>query len=403
MLTSRETYDPHPEDAWKRLKMRVRKPQELAVLQAVAAWREREARERNVPRGRVLKDDAIYEIAQQQPRDAAALSRLRTTPKGWERSATATALLGASTRRLPCRRSRCRRLPKPAAGAGRLECRGGTAQGGAPARRRARGRRGQGAGASADDIDRIAADGEEADVPALQGWRREVFGETGAAAGARRDRDQVRQAQDRRVRTLRPRAPALTAVKAQALEDCHLSAARCGEESMVSRRTVLGLGVAAGATTLAGGAVHSAFRAEMDRAEARIATGRTTIPTRSGTMEYAEKGTGRPILMIHGTGGGFDQGLHFAAPLVTAGYRVIAPSRFGYLGSDFPADAGTAAQADAFVDLLDALGIERLPVAGGSAGALPRSSSPSAIPTAAARWSPSYRRPMRPTGRPTRR
>jgi pimeloyl-ACP methyl ester carboxylesterase len=140
---------------------------------------------------------------------------------------------------------------------------------------------------------------------------------------------------------------------------------------MVSRRTVLGLGVAAGATTLAGGAVHSAFRAEMDRAEARIATGSTTIPTRSGRMEYAEKGGGRPILMIHGTGGGFDQGLHFAAPLVAAGYRVIAPSRFGYLGSDFPADAGTAAQADAFVDLLDALGIERLPVAGGSAGALP--------------------------------
>lgn len=88
-------------------------------------------------------------------------------------------------------------------------------------------------------------------------------------------------------------------------------------------------------------------------------------------MEYAERGTGRPILMIHGTGGGFDQGLHFAAPLVTAGYRVIAPSRFGYLRSEFPANAGTAAQADAFVDLLDALGIERLPVAGGSAGALP--------------------------------
>jgi ribonuclease D len=72
VLTSRETYDPHPEDAWRRLKMRRRKPIELAVVQKVAAWREREARERNVPRGRVIKDDAIYEIAQQQPRDAAA-------------------------------------------------------------------------------------------------------------------------------------------------------------------------------------------------------------------------------------------------------------------------------------------------------------------------------------------
>ncbi|WP_204316265.1 HRDC domain-containing protein, partial [Serratia marcescens] len=78
-----------PEDAWKRLKMRLRKPQELAVVQVVAAWREREARERDVPRGRLLKDDAIYEIAQQAPRDVTALARLRTTPKGWERSATA--------------------------------------------------------------------------------------------------------------------------------------------------------------------------------------------------------------------------------------------------------------------------------------------------------------------------
>lgn len=140
---------------------------------------------------------------------------------------------------------------------------------------------------------------------------------------------------------------------------------------MVTRRTVLGLGVAAGAAALGGVAVHAAFRAELDRAEARISTGSLTVPTRSGTMEYAERGTGRPLLMIHGTGGGFDQGLHFAAPLITAGYRVIAPSRFGYLRSDFPTDAGTAAQADAFVDLLDALGIDRLPVAGGSAGALP--------------------------------
>ena len=95
VLTSPETYDLDPQDAWKRLKMRLRKPHELAVVQAVAAWREREARERNVPRGRIIKDDAIYEIAQQQPRDPAALARLRTIPKGWERSATATALLAA--------------------------------------------------------------------------------------------------------------------------------------------------------------------------------------------------------------------------------------------------------------------------------------------------------------------
>jgi pimeloyl-ACP methyl ester carboxylesterase len=74
--------------------------------------------------------------------------------------------------------------------------------------------------------------------------------------------------------------------------------------------------------------------------------------------------------MVHGTGGGFDQGLAFADPLVAAGWQVIAPSRFGYLRSDFPADPSSENQANAFVDLLDHLGIDRVPVIGGSAGAL---------------------------------
>lgn len=74
--------------------------------------------------------------------------------------------------------------------------------------------------------------------------------------------------------------------------------------------------------------------------------------------------------MIHGTGGGFDQGLTFTERLIERGYRVIAPSRFGYLRSEMPADASPEAQADAFVDLLDALKIGQIPVLGGSAGAL---------------------------------
>ena len=90
VLTARSTYELHPEDAWKRLK-----PIELAIVREVAAWRESESRERYVPRGRVLKDDAIFEIAQQGPRDAEALARLRTTPKGWERSAAAQGLQAA--------------------------------------------------------------------------------------------------------------------------------------------------------------------------------------------------------------------------------------------------------------------------------------------------------------------
>ena len=176
VLTSRSTYDPKPEDAWKRLKMRLRKPQELAVMQAVSTWRELEARERNVPRGRVLKDDAIYEIAQQQPRDAAALARLRTTPKGWERSATAGSLLGAINTALAIPRDQMPRLPKVPQ----------QAEGSSAAAellkvllRLVAEKEGVAAKvlASSDDIDRIAAEGEAADVPALSGWRREVFGD----------------------------------------------------------------------------------------------------------------------------------------------------------------------------------------------------------------------------------
>ncbi len=176
VLTSRSTYDPKPEDAWKRLKMRLRKPQELAVMQSVSTWREREARERNVPRGRVLKDDAIYEIAQQQPKDAAALAKLRTTPKGWERSATAGALLGAINAALAIPREQMPRLPKMPQ----------QAEGSSAAAellkvllRLVAEKEGVAAKvlASSDDIDRIAAEGETADVPALHGWRREVFGE----------------------------------------------------------------------------------------------------------------------------------------------------------------------------------------------------------------------------------
>ena len=112
VLTARETYDLHPDEAWKRLKMRLRKPAELAVMQAVAAWREREARDRNVPRGRVIKDDTIYEIAQQQPRDAEALGRLRTIPRGWERSAQAQGLIAVVNTALDLPKEQMPRLPR---------------------------------------------------------------------------------------------------------------------------------------------------------------------------------------------------------------------------------------------------------------------------------------------------
>lgn len=176
VLESPNTYDLAPEDAWQRLKMRLKKPQELAVLREVAAWREREARSRNVPRSRVLKDDTIYEIAQQQPKDAEALGRLRTVPKGWERSNGGTAIIEAVNAALSLPRSdmpqpqRFTQPPEGAAAATELlkvllklisDKHGVAAK----------------VIANSEDLEKIAAEGEKADVQALQGWRKDLFGD----------------------------------------------------------------------------------------------------------------------------------------------------------------------------------------------------------------------------------
>lgn len=138
------------------------------------------------------------------------------------------------------------------------------------------------------------------------------------------------------------------------------------------RRTLLIGSAAAVGLGLAGGGLGAAFARDLRAAEARIAAAPSrVIPSRSGDLEYAEAGEGPPVLAIHGTGGGFDQGLAMLGPLAARGWRLIAPSRFGYLRSAMPEDSSSEAQADAFVDLLDHLGIERAAAVGGSAGALP--------------------------------
>ena len=93
------------------------------------------------------------------------------------------------------------------------------------------------------------------------------------------------------------------------------------------------------------------------------------IDTRCGPIEVQQAGAGEPLLVVHGSGGGHDQGMAFAGSLAPRGIRVIAMSRFGYLRTPMPADASAAAQADAHVCLLDALGIRQAAVMGGSAGA----------------------------------
>ena len=119
----------------------------------------------------------------------------------------------------------------------------------------------------------------------------------------------------------------------------------------------------------AGNLIGWRFHSDMALAHANAAQGSVLLQTRCGAIEYQEAGTGVPLLAVHGSGGGHDQGMAFAGALAQQGIRVIAMSRFGYLRTPMPADASAAAQADAHVCLLDALGITKAAVMGGSAGA----------------------------------
>ncbi|MCL8384992.1 ribonuclease D [Xanthobacter aminoxidans] len=174
VLTSPATYEQHPEQAWERLKSRVRKPRELAVLVEVAAWREREAQTRDLPRGRVIKDEVIGEIAVQQPQTPERLAELRSLPKGFERSRYGEAVLEAVKRgvardpkTLP-RIERDKPLPNGASATVELlkVLLRMTAEQNAVAAKVI---------ATTEDLERIAVS-DEADVPALKGWRRELFG-----------------------------------------------------------------------------------------------------------------------------------------------------------------------------------------------------------------------------------
>ena len=137
---------------------------------------------------------------------------------------------------------------------------------------------------------------------------------------------------------------------------------------MSTGRGRLVLAVLAGSAAAAGGATVHRYRRDLNRARARLATvERRVIPTASGRLEYAERGDGAPLLVVHGLLHGCDGGLLSVRDLA-GDRRVIAPSRFGYLGSTLPPEATPADQADAYTVLLDHLGIGRTDVIGISAG-----------------------------------
>lgn len=174
--TDEALYSFEPEAAWQRLKVRNPKKQYLAVLKAAAAWRERMAQQKDIPRRRVLKDDAIYDLAQQRPRNLQALTKLRAIPRGFEKSSSAAGLIEAIDAAIDNADDYAPAPPKvqhmPPSLGPRVEMlrtllRLRTEVEGIAPR----------LVANARDIEQIAAFGEDANVQALTGWRREIYGQ----------------------------------------------------------------------------------------------------------------------------------------------------------------------------------------------------------------------------------
>lgn len=178
-LLDPEIYDTTPEKAWKRLKLRKTTADYVLGLQVAAAWRERQSQLRDVPRGRIVKDEALYEIAEQRPKNAADFDRMRAVPRGFGNSRAAQELIQALERAFSDPDRPVYKYERPAplpSGLGptvellkvllRFE-----AERHDVAPRLI---------ASASEVEAIAAN-DEADVPALIGWRRKVFGERALA------------------------------------------------------------------------------------------------------------------------------------------------------------------------------------------------------------------------------
>jgi 2-hydroxy-6-oxonona-2,4-dienedioate hydrolase len=129
------------------------------------------------------------------------------------------------------------------------------------------------------------------------------------------------------------------------------------------------LALSFGISAVAAASVGAAFATDLRAAQARLAGRSRVVPTASGPIEVAEVGEGQPALVVHGAAGGFDMGLQIGTDVLGEGFRVIAPSRFGYLGTPMPVHASHDDQADVLADLLDALDVPSAAVLAVSAGA----------------------------------
>ncbi len=178
-LRSVDTYVVQPEQAWERLKMKLNRPRDLAALKVLAQWRERRAQDTDQPRSRVLKDDVLSELATQRPLTPEAFDKLRAVPRGFGRSSAAGEIIallkeveGLPKSELPAMPERYRG-PSPKGAVGdlvRVLLKAVSEQHGVAAR----------IIATSDEIDALVLD-DDADVPALKGWRRKLFGEKALA------------------------------------------------------------------------------------------------------------------------------------------------------------------------------------------------------------------------------
>ena len=202
-LTSVDTYHTEPQDAWKRLKMRVKSRRALGILVELAAWRETLAQRANLPRGRILKDDALFDIANQAPKDVKQLGGLRTVSEGFAKSDKGAEVLSAIRTGLDKNLDEIPPLKKGAPLDAdalaicellRVLLKAIAAEHNVAPKMIA----------SGNDLEKLAIS-DEANIPALKGWRYELFGRQALRI---KNGELVLTVRDRRVKAVETVTPA---------------------------------------------------------------------------------------------------------------------------------------------------------------------------------------------------